>query len=195
MASMVQQIQGAAAGPPRSSVFSRLNFGQSSSNYEKRSQQPPKMLPAHEIPTQVKGKAQIKQVYEKVPAVHAQEVGPLASITIGSARVPIVKINEPIIIEEPTIEVMKEVAMGAATNDQEGASSKRDSKYCQPKWFPSSLSKTKRQKLQCARYHKQKERLEKMREDIINSTHPSLPPPSKNTAKIPNMVACSVPVS
>jgi hypothetical protein len=110
------------------------------------------MLPAHEIPTQVKGKTQIKQVYvpkkkEKVPAVHAQEVGPLASITISSARVPIVKINKPIIIEEPTTEVMKEVSIGAATNDQEGESRKRDSKYCEPKWCPSGLSKTKRQKV------------------------------------------------
>ena len=84
----------------------------------------------------------------------------------------IIKINEPIVIEEPTTKLMKEVPMGMATNDQEVESSNRGSKCCQPKWCPPGLSKTKRQKVQCARHHKQKERLEKMREDIFNSTHP-----------------------
>jgi hypothetical protein len=54
----------------------------------------------------MKGKAQIKQVYvpkkkEEVHIIYTQEVGP-AFITIGSTQVPIVKINEPIVIEEPT---------------------------------------------------------------------------------------------
>lgn len=85
---------------------------------------------------------------------------------------PIIEINEQIMIEEPTTEVMKEVPMGTATNDQEAESSKRDSKYCQPKWCPLGLSKTKRQKLQHARHHKQKkERMEKLKEDNVNSTH------------------------
>ena len=69
-----------------------------------------------------------------------------------------IKANEPIVIEEPAVEVMKEVPMGAATNDQEAESSKRYSKYCQPKWCPPGLSKTKRRKLQRARHHKQKKR-------------------------------------
>jgi hypothetical protein len=140
MASMVQQIQGVIASLSRSLMFSRLNFGQSSSNYEKQSLQPPWMLSAYEILAQVKGKAQIKQVYvpkkEEVSAITTQEVGPLAFIIMGCAQVPIVKINEPIVIEEPTTEVMKEVSVGIATNDQEGESSKRDSKYCQLKWCP-----------------------------------------------------------
>jgi hypothetical protein len=86
--------------------------------------------------------------------------------------VPIIEINEPIVIEEPTTEVMKEVPMGTATNDQETKSSKRDSKYCQPKWCLLGLSKTNRWKLQHALHHKQKkERMEKLKEDIFNFTH------------------------
>jgi hypothetical protein len=85
--------------------------------------------------------------------------------------------------EEPTTKVMKEVPVGAATNNQEVKSSKRDS--IQPKWCPPGLSKAKRRKLQCARHHKQKkERMDKMREDIFNSTHPLFPPSARETSQI-----------
>jgi hypothetical protein len=112
-----------------------------------------------------------------MPAAATQEVAPPASITIGSTKVPMIKINEPIVIEEPTTEAMNEVPMGATTNNQEVKSIKRDSKYCQPKWCPPGLSKTKRRKLQRARHHKQKiEMMEKMRKDIFNYTHQFFPP-------------------
>jgi hypothetical protein len=80
-----------------------LNFGQSSSNHEKQPPQPIKALVAHAFLAHVKGKAQIKQVYvpkkEEMPIAPTQEVAPPASITIGSAKVPITKINETIVIE------------------------------------------------------------------------------------------------
>jgi hypothetical protein len=91
---MIQQIQGVVAAPSHPSVCSRLNFGQSSSGHKKQPPQPLKVLLAH-----VKGKAQVKQIYvpkkkEEMPAVPTQEVGPPTSITIGFAKVPIIKINE-----------------------------------------------------------------------------------------------------
>jgi hypothetical protein len=79
---------------------------------------------------------------------------------------------------------MKEVPMGIATNNQEVESSKRDSKYCQPKWCPPGLPKTKRRKLQRARHHKQKkEMMEKMRKDIFNSAHQFFPPPARKASQ------------
>jgi hypothetical protein len=81
-----------------------LNFGQSSSNHETQPPQPTKALVAHEFLAHFKGKAQIKQVYvlkkEEMPVALTQEVAPPASITIGSAKVPITKINETIVIED-----------------------------------------------------------------------------------------------
>ena len=101
---MIQQMQRVVAGPSRPSVYSRLNFGQSSSNHEKQPPQPTKALVAHEILAHVKGKAQIKQVYvpkkKKMPSVPTQRIDPPTSFTIGSARVPIIEINEQIMIEE-----------------------------------------------------------------------------------------------
>lgn len=180
-------MQGVVVGPPHPSEYSRLNFGQSSSSNEDRPSRPPKVLPTHEIPTHVKGKAQIKQVYmpkKKVDVltIPIQEVDPPTSIIIGSANVPIIDINGQIVIKEPIAELIKAVPMGAVANDQEAKSSKRDSKYCQPKWCPLGLSKTKRWKLQRARHHKQmKEKMEKLRKDIFNSTHQSFPPLARET--------------
>lgn len=57
---MVHQMQGHAAGHnTRSSVFSRLNFGQSDSNNVGQKL----LITSRKLPAQEKGKAPMKQVY------------------------------------------------------------------------------------------------------------------------------------
>jgi len=88
------------------------------------------------------------------------------------------------VIEGSTPVVIEEAPIVPTTNDQETKGIKRKYRCCQPKWCPPGLIKTKRRKLQHARHHQQKkEKLQKMREDIINATHPFFPPTTKNAAR------------
>lgn len=126
---------GHAHNEPQCSIFSRLNYGQSSSRYA-RSIKLVLKKPANLVVQQEK--TPTKQVYvpkkkEEVPVAPAEKTDKDVTIKISSADVPVEEIKGPIVFGNPGQSKMKKVSICVAANDHEAKSSKIDSKYFQPK--------------------------------------------------------------
>lgn len=67
------------------------------------------------------------------------------------------EIDEPIVVLNLAQSSMQKERVGIAANKDEAERSKLDSKYFQPRWCPSGLTKTQQRKLHCARCKKIKQ--------------------------------------
>jgi hypothetical protein len=94
---------------------------------------------------------------KEVPAAH-MKANEQAYITIGSMEVLLNKIDELIVIENLAQSKMQEVEIVAAASN-EGENSKPDSKYFQPRWCPSGMTKTQQHNLQRAHCKKIKQKV------------------------------------
>ena len=127
------------------------------------------------------GKEQPKGVLKS--KVVRQEYRPKekTAITIGTVKVPIGEaVDRPIIIEELATKNKTNdgVQVQPMPNDHEANSNKKEKKpvdprYLQPRWCPSSLSKTAKRRLQRIRTFKKAEHVaEKKRDGLFNELRP-----------------------
>ena len=142
-----QQRWGEPAGQiSRTSMFSRLNNGQSSSGGASQDH----VITSRTLTPQELRKAPMQQVYVpktvEVPFVSPSRARSQSVIIIGSMEAPVINHDGPIVIEEILASKQDEAPKDVA-GIEEKKRSEGDSKYRQPIRCPCGLNKTQRRKV------------------------------------------------
>ena len=133
---------------------------------------------SHQRPNKTHSPRQVYRVKEKKEEVHTT-VEPEKAKADDEVQICNIKMDVSVASTRPMVfgkSVNPSIQRPIMANDHEASSSNSTSKYFQPRWCPSGLTRTQRRKLQCLRAQEKKEKeFKRLRDKQSNHYRPMVP--------------------